>query len=176
MSFRAVVAVVGVVAGWAVAARADDADIKKAAKAEAGRMQAALAKGDYVTLAGLTHPRVVAGMGGKKKMIEQVTAGVKEMKAQGFAFEAVTVGDPTDPVRSGADLYLTLPLKITMTAPGGRLKSAGTLVGLSSDGGKTWAFVDAAPGRDKVRKALPDLPDAVVLPDNKPPVFEKNKG
>ena len=165
--FCAIVLVAGV-------ASADDADIKKVAKAKAQEAQNSLVNGELGPLIALTHPKLVEAMGGKEKMAAQVTDLLKSMKNKGAAFKSVTILDPGELIRSGDDLYLTVPLTLEMTVPGGRVKSPGMLIGVSGDKGKTWVFVDAAPGRDRVKQILPDLPPAITFPKKEPPTVIKD--
>lgn len=47
----------------------DDADVKRVAKAKVEEMHNALIKGDFATVADLTHPKLVKREGGRDKMI-----------------------------------------------------------------------------------------------------------
>ena len=155
-------------------ATADDAEVKKAAKAQAEAAQGALLKGDYDKFAGFTHPKILEAAGGRKKMIEKIAVETKKMNADGVAFKSVVIGDPSDPIKGTNGFYVAVPQALEITVPGGRLLTKGTLVGVSTDNGKTWTFADAAPGRDALRKFFPDLPDALMLPKKEPPTFVKD--
>lgn len=150
-------------------ARPEDATIQKSAKAGAEEIQSALVKGDYATVADLTHPRIVEGMGGREKMLEVMTRGLDEMKAGGVEIISVKVLDPAAPVKGGSETYIFVPFDLEMKAPGKRISSRGGLVGVTGDGGKTWKFIDTSPGRAALKKALPDLPDSLEFPKKEPP-------
>lgn len=167
MPVRAVVAVAGVVAGWAVAARADDADVKKVAKAKAEELQTAFVKGDHDKLIGLMPPRVIQAAGGKKKLAAIVAAEAKATQAQKATYKLIEVSDPSDPIRAGNELYLLVPFKLEVTIPGQRVRVDSALLGVSEDGGKSWGFVDVAPGRDKLLKVLPGIPEGLRIPKPK---------
>ena len=66
MSVRRVVACLALVlcASWSV--RADDAEIKKTAKASAEACQNAFVKGEYDKFIDLTHPKIVEEVGGRR--------------------------------------------------------------------------------------------------------------
>jgi hypothetical protein len=163
-----------VIAFIALSARADDAAIKKAAKEKVEEMNNAIMKEDFGKVADLTHPRVVELMGGRDKMVSAMEAGTKEMKSQGYAFTSVKVDDPSDIVPAGPDLYVVVSFQMEMKAPGGRLKSKSFVIGVSSDAGKTWTFVNGDVDLKSVKQVLPDLPDKLKLPDKQKPVFEKD--
>ncbi|MBN9121826.1 MAG: hypothetical protein J0I06_22250 [Planctomycetes bacterium] len=177
MRDRRFVACLGVVfcASWC--ATADDAEIKKTAKAKAEECQKALIRGDYEKLADLSHPKVVAAAGGRKKMIEGLAAETKKMKAEGVVFKSAAMADASDPIAVGKELYITIPFTLEIKVPDGRVTTKGALVGISDDGGKTWTFFDANPGalsRDALKKMFPDLPEKLPLPKKEPPTFTKD--
>jgi hypothetical protein len=156
------------------AAHSDDTDVKKTAKAKAEEIQTALVKGDLEKVADLTHPKVVTGLGGKEKMVARMKKEIEAMKGQGSAFKSAKILDPSEPITAGKELYIGIPFDLEMTVTGGRLLSRGFLVGVSSDGGKSWTFVDGVPGRDKIKELLPNLPDALVFPKREPRTLIKD--
>lgn len=64
-----------------------------------------------------------------------------------------------------------------MKVPGGRATAKSFLLGISTDKGKTWTFVDGnGIGDEKVkRKLLPNLPAEFKLPKKEKPVFRKDE-
>jgi hypothetical protein len=165
---------IGTLLAATIAATADDVDLKKIAKAQAEELQTAIVKGDYAKVAEMSHPKAVKGLGGKEKMVAMMTTKMKAMRDEGYDFKSVAVGEPSDPIASGSSLYLTVPFKMELKVPGGRLTTHGALVGTSGDSGKSWIFIDTTPGREAITKVLPDLPLNLVFPKAKPPVFEKD--
>jgi hypothetical protein len=153
---------------------ADEADVKKAAKSQANEIQSALVKGEFGKVADRTHPKAVEALGGKEKMVVFLTEGIKEMKKAGIEFKATKMLDPSDPVKVGKELYILVPFTLELTISGKRFQSKGALVGVSSDGGKMWVFLDATPGRDKLKDLLPDLPDSLMIPKPEMPTPVKD--
>jgi hypothetical protein len=153
---------------------ADDADVKKAAKKHFDEAQNALLKGDYDKFVAVNHPKVIESMGGKEKMAAYLAKETKKMKADGYEFKSVRTGTPSDPIRVGNEIYLTIPSTLEITVPGGRLLTDSTGIGLSTDGGKTWVIVNAVKEREQLIKVLPDLPTALALPKLVPPTFIKD--
>lgn len=158
-----------------VPAGADDAAIKKTAKAKAEECQTALIKGDYETFTDLSHPVVVSAGGGRKKMIETMAAELKKLKDNGTEFKAVTVADPSDPVMGAKELYICVPFTFEMLTPNARVAVKSALLRVSADGGKTWTFVDAIAGRESLKKSFPDLPEKLEIPKKEPPTIIKDK-
>ena len=150
----------------------EDAAIQKSAKAKAEVVQSALVKGDLETVADHTHPKIIEELGGREKMLAVLKRGLDDMKAQGIDLRGVKVLDPSRPVKAGKNTYIHVPMEL-MNAPGQRLRDRGGLVGVTSDGGKTWVFADTAPGRAAIKKLIPDLPDSLDIPaKGKPQVIE----
>lgn len=172
MSARRVLACL-LLLGWASVGSADDAEIKKVAKAKAEECQTAFIKGDFEKFADLSHPLVVSAGGGRKKMIEGMAAEIKKMKADGTEFKAVKVSDPTDPVPAGKVLYICVPFTFELATKDNRVAIKSALLGVSDDGGKTWTFVDTLPGRASIKKSFPDLPDKLVFPKQEAPMVIK---
>jgi hypothetical protein len=177
MTTRRCVACLALVFCASAPVAADDAEIKKTAKAKASECQNALLKGEYETFVDLTHPKVVEGSGGRKKMIDLLTTEMKGMKAKGIVFKSVKLDDASDPIAAGKELYISVPFTLEITVPDGRLITKSALIGISNDGGKTWTFFDANPGsftREKLKQLFPDLPEKLPLPKKEAPTYIKD--
>jgi hypothetical protein len=63
-----------------------------------------------------------------------------------------------------------VPVTTKIKAQGGVFQTEGTIIGISSDGGQNWTFVDAT-GRDQseLRAVLPNF-DKLNVPPEKTPV------
>jgi hypothetical protein len=142
----------------------EEAEIRKAAKAKAEAIQTALVKGDFGAVADATHPKVVEQLGGREKMLAVLTKTLDEMKSRGAELKKMDVLDPSALAKAGKDIYVFIPFDLEMKLPGKRVRARGGLVGVSSDGGKSWTFIDTSPGRDVIKKMLPELPDAITFP------------
>ena len=162
------------VASCCAATAADDTTLKKVVKAKAEEIHNAIFKEDYNKVIDLTHPNVLKMLGSRDKMIALLESGMKEMKSRGFAFRSATMDDPSDPVTAGDDLYIVVPFLLEMKAPGGKLLQKSFVIGVSSDQGKTWTFVNGDQEMKKIKQVLPDLPDKLKLPERQKPTFEKD--
>lgn len=143
---------------------------------QARQMSAALLKEDYVSLAKFTHPKVVQWAGGKVKIIQKVRQGTKEQKAAGFAITALSIETPTGWAMMGKEIVAIIPEVLTMRVPDGTMKARSFLVGVSSDKGAHWTFVDGAALDDNsVRKLFPHFPKSLKLPKKQPAVVNRKK-
>jgi len=151
----------------------EELEMRKAAKARAEAVQAALVRGDFDAVADDTHPRVVEELGGRGKMLATLAATLDEMRAEGAEFRRVDVHDVTTLARAGKDVYVYVPIDVEMKVPGRLVRTRGGLIGVSPDGGKTWTFVDTSPGRAEIKRMIPELPDAIDIPaKGRPKVME----
>lgn len=153
---------------------ADDVEIKKVVKAKVEVLNEATVKGEFARIADLTHPKVVEIAGGREKMIALMEKSFKEMKEEGISVHSAKVGEPSDLARKGGDLYVVVPFDLTMKVEGGKITASGYVVGVSSDQGKVWTFVNSSSSPGAIKLILPDLPNSLELPEKRKPVFEKD--
>jgi len=148
--------------------------LKDVVRRKVVEMNNALVNDDFATIVNLTHPKLVKMKGGRAKMIATMQSGTKEMTSQGIAFRSFKLDDPSDPVTAGSELFVVVPLLLEMTVPGGKLLQKTFVIGVSSDDGKTWTFVNGDLDVKKVKLVLTNLPEQLTLPERQKPVFEKD--
>jgi hypothetical protein len=146
-------------------------------KEKAQEVGQAVLKGDYAKVADLTYPKVVEQMGGRDKTIATIKKTMKQLKEQGFALLSYKVDDPGEFLTEAENTFVVVPTTNQMTAPGGKMVGKSYLLGISSDGGKTWRFVEgSALGNKTMRdKYLPKLPAKLKLPKHQKPNLVKDK-
>ena len=130
---------------------AEDAKLSAALK-QAQECSDATLEGDYEKLADMTHPNVVKLVGGKEKMVDLLKKSMAKMKDEGIIFESCKASAADSSLRSGTSLYCIIPtvvkIKFDDKSEKKRLTQQSFLLGVSTDDGKTWKFMD-------VRKASP---------------------
>jgi hypothetical protein len=162
--------------GRSVAGRADaakPADVKQKAQ----EVSRALLAGDYAKVADLTYPKAVEAAGGRDGMIAAAQVVIRQMNERGITLRSFAIDDPSELLTEGGNTFTVLPTTVEMAALGGRVVARSYLLGISGDGGKTWAFVDGS-GLDtpeKRGKVLPKLPARLTLPEKQAPEFIKDK-
>jgi hypothetical protein len=154
-----------------------DSDSKAAIKKLAQEIGDATVKGDFAAVFDHTYPPVVEKFGGRAKAIEFTESSLKKMKSQGFALKRFEIGEPGEFFVEGDNVFVVVPTKIEMIFSAGTIRSKSYLLGISSDGKKTWSFVDGAGLRsEEARKAvLPKMPDKLKLPELAKPEIIKDK-
>ncbi len=151
--------------------RADEKIDTAKAVEQAKAMAEATVAGDYGKLADSTHPRVIELAGGREKMIELAKSQLDLVKKKGLSIESFTVGKAADPVVDGKSAYVVIATKMVMKSTGSKIEAESYLLGVSTDTGKAWTFVDAAGlVNAKARKQIfPSLPEGLKLPERKQP-------
>jgi len=147
----------------------------KAISKQARIMGKLLLKKDFKSFSKYTYPKVVEMMGGKKKMIEVLKEGLKEMESNGTKILSVTIGEPSQIVAIENELQCTVPETLKLKVQNGTLITISTLIAISIDNGKNWYFVDTS-GEDiqSMKKNLPNLSLDLVIPEKVAPIFYKD--
>lgn len=155
----------------------DKIDVAKAVE-QAKAMSKAFFEEDYAKVVDATHPRLVEILGGREKWLDTMKAEVQKVKDMGVKFKSPTIGKPGDPVVDGKTAYLVIPTSGEMTTPDETIISESYLLGMTTDAGKTWVFVDGVGiSRQVIRDMIfPKLPDGLKLPELKEPVRKKREG
>jgi len=138
---------------------------------QAKEMNDAFARKDYERFADLTYPKVVEMVGGRDQMLKGIPQQLKEMEAEGVVLLSSTAGSPTQFVHESGSIYAVLPATLKAKAKDGIFQSEGSMIGISSDGGANWTFIDAS-GKDhrELKTLLGNVVDRLNLPPDKPPV------
>jgi hypothetical protein len=139
---------------------------------QASRCAEAVITGEFETVVDLTHPKIIGMLGGREKMIATMKEGLEGLKKRGITMKESKAEKPEKLAKSGDSLYCVVPTTNVIEVPQGTLTSKAFLVGLSSDEGKTWTFIDGAPGAEKIRELFPDIPAELKLPEREKPTLE----
>jgi hypothetical protein len=146
-------------------------------KRQATEMAESFMKGDYAKLVKYTYPKVVEMMGGPEKMIQTLKKSLDDIKSKGYTILSAKVALTPLKAQAGKEIHAVVVQTIVMTVPGGTLTSNSYLLGISSDKGSNWYFVDSSPLRDinKLRMIFPNFNPELKIPEKQPPVFKKDE-
>lgn len=175
-SLKLISAVAVYLIGSTVAAQEPDqtAEIKRSAEAA---LKATKEK-DHAGLVELTHPKLVAAMGGKETMIARLKQMEQEFKRQGFDFSSLETGKPGNVITSSTGRqYVVVPTQLELETPQVKLKTSGFLLGISEDQGENWKFVDGNGLSDPAarKKLFSDFPDDLKLPPKGKPIVTRKE-
>jgi hypothetical protein len=159
-----------------ITARAED-EAKAVVKKGAQELVQSLIKGDYSKMVDLTYPKFVEQKGGRAKMIDALRASLKEASGQDITIASFAVGEPSDLRTEGKNTFVVVPTTGEITVPAGRLVVKTYLLGISTDGAKSWTFLAGSDLDDRTmrEKVLPKLPAGLELPEKQRPELGKKK-
>ncbi|WP_157579348.1 hypothetical protein [Polaribacter vadi] len=129
--------------------------------------------GDFENYANYTYPKIIEMMGGKSNMIKVTKQGMTKMKNNGFTFTDLNFKNPSEFLKKENELQCTLTQIIVMETPRGKIESEYTLIGISSDEGQNWTFIDTS-GKDKetMLKHFPNLHNEIIIKPKKQKLIE----
>ncbi|GAA4382826.1 hypothetical protein [Hymenobacter koreensis] len=127
-------------------------------------MEQAFLKADFETFADFIHPDVLRVAGGADVLAKKLRKDMEEMSSQGVQVK-ISHGVPSRIVSVDRELQCTVPQTSDFQMGANTKTVQSTLLAVSTDGGKTWAFLDTA-GKDweNVRRLVPNLSREIVLP------------
>lgn len=147
-------------------------------KQQAQELCDAMLTANFDKAADLTYPKLIELMGGRTKFISTVRDAMGQVQTEQFRVEAVTVGEPHDLIHVKAHKYVIVPTTMKMKVPEGLLIGEAFMIGISSDAGRNWTFVDSG-GRSmdktKLKILFPLAAEKLRLPDIKPPTLYKSQ-
>jgi hypothetical protein len=142
---------------------------------QAKEVNDAFSRKDFARFMDLTYPKVVEMAGGREKMIAAMKKELKEMESEGVVLLSSTSGAPTQFIHDSGSIYAVVPNTLKVKAQDGIFQTEGSLIGISTDDGVKWTFIDAS-GKDltELKKLLPGIADKLKLPPDKAPVKISN--
>jgi len=133
-------------------------------KGNVQKMMDATCSGDYSTVLDMTYPKVIEMMGGKEAALKEIEGAMKAIKGQGITFKVKEVNTPTV-MKGGKDHYSVTSYALLMTFGEKKVTLNSAVVGISTDEGKTWKYINLDDKGEKgVREMLPNLPAEMKIP------------
>jgi hypothetical protein len=139
-------------------------------KKQANVVAAALIAGNYGVVIDHMYPKVVQMGGGRAKLLQLMTDGMKQMKAQGVSFENAVIGSPGKFYKAGTEIHCLVPENITMKVGSSTLHANSNLLAVSRDKGKTWSFLDLNKNTiSSIKQIFPNFNKDLKIPEPKQP-------
>lgn len=123
--------------------------------------------GDFAKVIDFTHPKIVGLAGGREKMIEFMNSDFVQMKSDGFELISVTVDEAVQIEEIENKLFAVMMTTLKIKDPSGLTESKSSLVGISSDQGSNWTFVNGV-GQERFNKMFSAALGRVTIPDEQP--------
>jgi hypothetical protein len=134
-------------------------------KRQANVVAKALLNSDFKTVIDHTYPKAVEIGGGKVKMLQMMSTSINQMKAQGFSFEKITIGQPGKFYKAGTQVHCLVPEQLIMKTSRGRMAASSNLLAVSNDQGKSWSFLDLNKGTiNSIKTLFPNFNTNLVIP------------
>jgi len=136
-------------------------------KRKAQEFSQALVKGEYGKVVELTYPKFVKESGGRDKVIASLEMERKRQKDDGLTLVSATVGKPGEFLTQGENTFVMVKTTHAfMHTADGKVGGQTYLLGISSDQGETWRFIQGTQlnNRDLRARVLPKLPPKLKLP------------
>ncbi len=138
---------------------------------QAQEVNDAFGRRDFGRMVDLTYPKVIELAGGRDKMVAALAKGLKEMESEGVTVLSSTAAAPIQIVHVSNWIYAVVPTTLKVKAKDGTFQTESSMIGISSDDGAHWTFIDAG-GKDhkELKNLLPVSYDSLKLPADKEPV------
>lgn len=164
-----------VVTLYAQSNKADSATAASNLKSAGEKMVHLFVEKNYDEYVKFVHPQIIKLSGGKDKMIDAIKNSLKEIEDEGFAFNKVSIGTPSEIISTTADMESVVPQILELKAQGGLMVATSYLLAISNDKGKTWYFIDTS-GKtlDQMKTIFPQLSNKLVIPEKTEPIFYKD--
>jgi hypothetical protein len=155
--------------------RADSISILNAEK-QCNIMATLFIEKKYNEFTRFTYPPVVKKFGGEQNMVTTLKKELDKLETQGYTFTNATIEKPLKMIHFNKMLQCSLTENLEIKIPGGNLRATSTLIGISTDNGKNWTFIDTH-GSDlaSLQKIVPDLSNDLDIPKKTEPVFYKDE-
>jgi len=143
-------------------AQDDTLIIKKNIKLCSDSMARAFLSRDWKTYAHFTIPSLVEMLGGEDGFIAFTQEMVDEMPDS--SIKDFKIGEIVQLVKTPGSWQAVIEQKLVFEGDSLLLKSTSYLVGISTDGGQAWTFLDPQGDVNTARLLFPDLSDALIIP------------
>ncbi|RFZ81075.1 hypothetical protein DYU05_20155 [Mucilaginibacter terrenus] len=110
-------------------------------KKQAAVVAKAVLDGNYGTVIDYMYPKVVQMSGGKAKLLQMMTKGMSQMKAQGVSFSDASVGSPGKFYKAGTEIHCLVPEYITMKAGASTIRTKSNLLAITKITAKPGPFL-----------------------------------
>ena len=130
---------------------------------------------DYRAFSKYTYQPIIDMAGGEEILIDLIKKGMEQIETQGLSFLKCSIERPISIIHIKNELQCTVTQNIVLKTATGRIVSKSTLIGISSDDGENWTFIDAH-GKDikTLQASLSNLSNDLIIPEKQKPVVYKD--
>lgn len=133
-------------------------------KSDLDKMKFLFLNKSYKGFSTFVYPKVIQMYGNEEKMIEITKSTILKMENDGFKFVNIYFKNFNEAIAKNNELQSTFTQVILMNSPKGRLIEEYTMIGISSDKGKSWKFIDTSGYNEKlIQNNFPNLDEKLIL-------------
>lgn len=103
----------------------------------------------------LTHPVVVAHIGGRESFLALLKQVNNNFKSDGVQILSYNVGEIEQEARVGGDIFVVLSEVMLLRIKGSKYRAESSLIAISSDSGANWKFVAGTIGQARFDELFP---------------------
>ncbi len=119
---------------------------------------------NYGAVVDLTNPKYIKMMGGRESALKEMKKEFDGIAEGGITLEPFKMEAPSDLRQTKDGRFCLVHHTIRIKGKGKVASVKGMLLGVSTDDGKNWTFVQAANGEQYFRRLLPEIPDSLKFP------------
>ncbi|MSR55622.1 MAG: hypothetical protein EXS09_20410 [Gemmataceae bacterium] len=121
---------------------------------------------DYARVADLAWQGTIDEAGGREALIEVIREIVNMLEENGIKLESFETREPAEGIAEGTCTFAAVPTRAWLRNAKDRLVGESFALGMSTDSGNTWTFIDGASLSTPVEREafVPKIPAALVFP------------
>lgn len=133
-------------------------------KSDLDKMKFLFLNKSYKGFSTFVYPKVIQMYGNEEKMIDKTKSSILKMENDGFKFVNIYFKNFNEAIAKNNELQSTFTQVILMNSPKGRIIGEYTMIGISSDKGKSWKFIDTSGYNGKlIQNNFPNLDEKLIL-------------
>lgn len=135
---------------------------------QADLMTNSLISKDFKVFLKYNSPVIIELMGGEEAAVDMLSKQMAQINIL-----SIDLSDPSEIINFNEELQATMTQDVVVEMPQGKIKNRSTLIGISSDNGENWIFIDAqGQPLEQLKTYFPNLsPDLELLPRSQPEII-----
>jgi len=143
-------------------------EISNKAHQQANKMAEFIVKRNADSLISLNYPRLIQLSGGKDKIIEYMRKIWKKYDDDGVKILSIQVDNPPKMVYYHGLYQCTISQTMVMQKGDKKVEVKSAMIGLSTDNGNKWYFLDVTSQKlSNIKATLPEISNELEIPESK---------
>ncbi|RJG49879.1 hypothetical protein [Motilimonas pumila] len=140
-------------------------EVKSQVTERANELSKATMSADYQRVIAMTHPKMIAKIGGPSMAKDIAYEAVRLLNERGVEIAGLKINEPTHYYHLSNTEVVVVPTELALTSGTGRVETNSYLLAVREQD-KGWLFIDsnAIKNLDDLKTVLPQLPEEFTLP------------